>query len=215
MWKKVRFLVMCGTSLFPMFHAGCSSSVPGYGASTNELKALVIWNLLNQRSSVNLPRIIFVSTGTATGSVGVAAADNLCNTDASKPANSGTYMAILVTAATRVASVTANVGDGQVNWVLRPNTTYTRPDGTVIMTTNSAAIYVFGPNLTASIGTTGAGLWTGLGSNWTTNVATNCSDWTSTAPFGIYGTANLSTFSSIATGSLGCTNPASFYCVQQ
>ncbi len=211
------YLRRIGALFFAGFAAACSNTVEGYGSSANSLKTVVLWNLLNPRTgaSANPPRMIFVSAGFATGSVGLAGADTICNSDANKPANSGTYSALMVTSATRVASVTANVGDGQAGWVLRANTTYTRPDGTVIFTTNASGIYVFGPNMPASIGTTGAAIWTGLGSGWTTNTPTNCTDFTSTAPFGIYGTANMSNTSSIATGSLACTNSCSFYCVQQ
>ncbi|MBI3396638.1 MAG: DUF1554 domain-containing protein [Spirochaetia bacterium] len=163
------------------------------------------------------PKLIFVSNSTSSGNLGgIPGADSICNSDSAKPANTGTYKALIALAAVRVASLTANVGDGQVDWVLRPNQVYTRPDGTQIMTTNAASLYVFGPNLTNAIGTTGSALWTGLNGDWTT--AGGCgaawNDGTS-GVFGRYGVANAATQAAINGGNLACNNLGSLFCVQQ
>ncbi|HUJ16655.1 MAG TPA: LamG domain-containing protein, partial [Nitrospirota bacterium] len=50
---------------------------------------------------------------------GIGAADALCLKDGNYP-GAGVYKAFLVDAANRVASVSANAGDGQIGWVLRP-----------------------------------------------------------------------------------------------
>lgn len=164
----------------------------------------------------NPPGIIFFTTATTSGNTGgIPGADVLCNSDASKPANTGTYKALISLAGVRVASVTADMGDGQVDWVLRPNTVYTRPDGTVIMTTNSASIRVFGPNLTNAIGTSVNPTWTGLNTDWT--AAGGCANWTdgSGGPFGRYGVINANTLASINGGNQVCSSAANMYCVQQ
>ncbi|MBI3395102.1 MAG: DUF1554 domain-containing protein [Spirochaetia bacterium] len=163
------------------------------------------------------PKLIFVSNTTSTGNLGgVLNADAICNADLAKPANTGTYKAMIVSAA-RTASVTANVGDGQVDWVLRPSQLYTRPDGTVIMTTNAASIYVFGPNMTNAIGTTGIAAWTGLNTDWTTAGGCGVTAWTdgSAGAFGRYGTTNAAALAAIMGGNLSCINPSALYCVQQ
>ncbi|MCE9501611.1 MAG: DUF1554 domain-containing protein [Leptospira sp.] len=161
-------------------------------------------------------KLIFISNSTLTGNTGgIPGADSICNSDSAKPVNTGTYKALIVNPAIRVASVTADIGDGQVDWVLLPNQLYTRTDGTVIMTTNSASIYVFGPNMTNAIGTTGAALWTGLNTDWT--AAGGCVNWTdgTGGAFGRYGVANSSALAAINGGNIVCTNPSNLYCVQQ
>lgn len=102
-----------------------------------------------------------------------------------------------------------------MDWVLRPDTVYTRPDGTVIMTTNSASIRVFGPNLTNAIGTSPDPTWTGLNADWTT--AGGCVNWAdgTGGPFGRYGVINSPTLASINGGNIVCSSSSRLYCVQQ
>ena len=64
--------------------------------------------------------------------------------------------------------------------MLAPDTSYSRPDGTLIGTTNEAGIFVF--PLEASIETAGYSYWTGLGSDWTSS-SDDCGDWTQTAGY--------------------------------
>jgi hypothetical protein len=94
------------------------------------------------------------------------------------------YRAMFADGADRIASVTANTGDGQVDWVLRPWTAYVNEDGDLLAITDAAALLgvhdgVFA-NLTNAIdpGNNG-GTWTGLNQDWTAMPANeNCNNWT-------------------------------------
>jgi len=105
---------------------------------------------------------------------GISGADAKCMTDANYP-GSGTYKAMIVDGVNRVASVSANTGNGQVDWVLQPNTKYYLSDGTThIMTTDSNGIFVFGTwNTTIS-----PNRWSGLMADWRTDTANYCQGWT-------------------------------------
>ncbi|MBE7410986.1 MAG: DUF1554 domain-containing protein [Leptospiraceae bacterium] len=150
---------------------------------------------------------------------GISGADSICNSYVSKPANTGTYKAMIVLTGVRIASVTANAGDGQIDWVLRPNQFYTRPDGTPITTTNSVGLHDFASNLTNSFGTNATAVrmglnntndWTGGGGclNWTSN---NGGDW------GAFAFPQTTNSQALFGGNLSCTptNPSSLLCVQQ
>jgi hypothetical protein len=148
---------------------------------------------------------------------GVSGADAECNAN---PPNQGTYKALLVDGTTRVACTSADCGtsgvDEGVDWVLSPNTTYVREDGTTIIgTTSSAAIFPF--PLDASIGTTGLSYWTGLEDDWTTS-SDNCSGWTATSDvFANEGLADATDSQAITGLSESCATLAGafFACVEQ
>ncbi|MCZ8155854.1 MAG: DUF1554 domain-containing protein, partial [Leptospira sp.] len=81
----------------------------------------------------------------------IAGADTVCMNDSAKPTQSTVFKALLVDetgcsgSPCRRASITPNAGDGQIDWVFKPNTSYYRSDGTtLIMTTNGNAIFIFG-----------------------------------------------------------------------
>lgn len=173
-------------------------------------------------SSGSIPRCascrIFISTSTHNANFGttpasaITAADNFCNADATAISLGGTYKAMLVNSA-RVACSTANCGGGiseNINWVLYPNQTYYRADGTtVIGTTNASGIFSF--PLNNSIGTVADVVWAGFaGADWTN--AGN--QWTSTAS-AYYAQINLDFFYAISSGSGPGTYAHSVYCVEQ
>lgn len=95
---------------------------------------------------------------------GIAGADTTCNSDGNKPgAAIGTFKAFLVDPQNnmRRASVTADAGDGQIDWVLQANKQYRRSDGiTIVATSNAVRLFTF--PLTASFVTGMGGHWTGL-----------------------------------------------------
>lgn len=160
-------------------------------------------------------KLIFVSNLTQGNLGGISGADSFCNSDANKPVNTGSYKAFIVLPGFRVASVTANAGDGQIDWVLRANQLYIRPDGTVIMTSNSVSLFTAFP-LVNSVYTVGDAIWTGFtsGSDWT--AAGGCTGWTVTGGNGPYSVGNVVTFESLLFGgSIVCTNNNRLYCVQQ
>jgi hypothetical protein len=148
---------------------------------------------------------------------GISGADTLCN--ASPPA-AGTYKALLVDGTTRVACSSVDCAtDGAaegIDWVLTPDTTYVREDGTtVIGTTNSAGIFAF--PLTSSIGTLSVSYWTGLNSDWTTSDDT-CTGWTQTSgAFASEGLADADDDQAIMGVNESCATLAGafFACVEQ
>lgn len=116
------------------------------------------------------------------GANGIEGADNLCMDPANGYPGTGTYKALIVDGVNRIASLTGNAGDGQVDWVLNPNTNYYRSDGTtLIMTTNANGIHDFSVADLVNTFDTGS-YWTGLspfiGNEWTT-LADDCINWNS------------------------------------
>lgn len=159
----------------------------------------------------------FVSSAASIGNLGgIAGADAVCNSDAAKPSiTPNIYKAMIVDGTTRKASTTTNAGDGQIDWVLLPSTSYFRTNGTTqIMTTNANGIFPFG-TLTNSFETAAIPYWTGLNTNWTTS-ANTCSNWSSMAGNGQVGQATPTTNASISGASSPCNGAVPFLlCVQQ
>ncbi|MBL8019258.1 MAG: DUF1554 domain-containing protein [Leptospirales bacterium] len=130
---------------------------------------------------------------------GISGADATCNSNANKPgAATGTFKALLADDPTnaRRASVTANAGDGQIDWVLYANKQYRRSDGvTVIATSNANRLFTF--PLTVGFIAGAGGHWTGFGAGWTSD-ATNCAGWTN----GVAGTGRDGTDNGTGTGAI-------------
>lgn len=146
------------------------------------------------------------------GSPGISGADSRCMNDSNKP-NSGTYKAMVVDGATRIASTTANAGDGQVDWVLHATTEYRRPDGLIVMTSDANRIFVFGA-LTTSIAT--GTFNTGLNADWTTG--THCTGWTDNTAGGQrrFGNGSATAATAISQAQTGCNGATrGLYCAQQ
>ncbi|MDH5719974.1 MAG: DUF1554 domain-containing protein [Spirochaetia bacterium] len=116
---------------------------------------------------------------------GISGADTKCNNSMLNPDTSKQYKALLVDGAARAASP-------QVDWVLLPNIEYQRPDGTVIGTTNTNAVFNF-PLTNRFAPNDGTGMyypsyWTGLNSDWSTS-PNDCNDWN--APAAQFGTIGI------------------------
>ncbi len=169
---------------------------------------------------------IFVSATTTAGNFGsVSAADAICMADANKPAGSETYKAMLVEGTTRRACTTDNCSGGtseQIDWVLKPNTAYTRVDGTAIGTTD--AVGLLGASVTNSIAGGGT-VWTGIlyfedigriTERWT-NSGSDCNGWTdnSNGLAGQTGMADMTDYRYIDGGNPVCASTLGFYCVEQ
>ena len=154
-------------------------------------------------------KLITVSGGNGsfpngTGTTGIERADNLCLA-------AGNYKAVLVDGANRIASVTANTGDGQVDWVLHPDTTYKRSDGTEIGTTDAKGLL---NTFTNPVAASTLNVWTGLATGWVTS-ANTCSQWSDgTSTFnGVY--KNIAA-ASIAGGiASGCSLSIHIICAEQ
>lgn len=168
---------------------------------------------------------MFVSTGTVQGNISglgpttvpTTNADARCMSDSSYP-GTGTYKALLVNGTHRRGSITANVGDGQIDWVLHASTEYRRIDGTtVIGTTGANALFTL--PFTNSVHTVFITYWTGIFGDWTTqsSVGFTCADWTdnSGGPQAPYGAGNATDASSLTGSGNYCSDFKSLLCVQQ
>jgi len=152
---------------------------------------------------------------------GISGADAVCNSDADKPSGGGTYKAFMVDGVNRIASVTANAGDGQVDWVLHANTTYYRADGTtVIGSTGSTSLFNFPLSIAANpFNIVSTGYFTGMNAanDWTSS-ADNCSAWASNSA-GVNGTvSDGSSHAGILTAgsvTVACNNLSTIICVEQ
>lgn len=186
--------------------------------------------LLNQASSSSVTasvasqRRIFLSATTHDGNFAtIAAADSICNNDANRPATTSTYKAFLVDGTNRNACTSTNCATNgileNVDWVLQPNTTYYRSNGTTpIFTTNAAAIATF--NFTNSFTGTAAVYWTGMRgtpNTWQGSTANRCNFWTDgSAGFqGGTGLGNAVDNSGIRNTSPNCNVLQSLLCVEQ
>lgn len=161
-------------------------------------------------------------TAAATNADGnaIPEADNFCDQDRANPArNTGIFRAMLVDNANRIASVSANAGDGQAAWVFKPNRVYGKGRRTRrVFTSDANSIFVFG-TLRRSFGGGKTRYWTGLAADWTTST-NHCTGWTvnsAGANRGSRGRANQSDAAAI-TGSGGnnrCHRMNRVICVQQ
>lgn len=153
------------------------------------LTLLLLQSAANTGSS-DSSKYIFVTQGTHNGNFaagfanGIAGADSMCASEKAAnfgglPGASGDYKAIIVDGVNRQASATANLGDSQIDWVLRPNTPYYLPDRTLLMTTNANSVFV--GSLSAAIATSGSNWWTGMDGTWVSALACTGSVWANTA----------------------------------
>jgi Protein of unknown function (DUF1554)/Bacterial Ig-like domain len=158
-------------------------------------------------------KILYMANA-ATGNLGgIAGADNTCTTKATRPVGVVTAKA-MITAATRTACSVANCGNGnaQLNWVLRPNQHYVREDGAYVFLTDGNGIFTAYPG-EHDLGS-GLNFWDGLNANWTTR-GPNCANWTSTADTGAVGFDVVLNSVWLTGGTLPCTSPRPFVCVEQ
>lgn len=151
-------------------------------------------------------------------------ADTTCQTDAGTKGFTGTFKALLIAGigTIRTASVSANTGDGQIDWVMAASTNYVREDETTLIgTTNSAGLFTF--PLTNSISASAGQYWTAMGSDWT-STAFYCNDgggesWTfvgAGAGNSNIGDVSVTSSSAIFAGSQACaTGGIYLVCVQQ
>lgn len=158
-------------------------------------------------------RWIFLTTGTTIGNFGgIAGADAFCNGDGGRPDPGLEYRAFIVDGVNRVASVTGNTGDGQVDWVLIPDGEYYKDTSTSVGSTGPNALLIF--DLYTPI-SAGGFAWTGLETDWTTSAFT-CDGWVSTpATGGMRGNAGVLTTAMLGTASTGYTAASFIICVEK
>lgn len=142
-WEVSRYITV--TAVNDTFINGTRNFTIGLSPSSNDTSM----RLQDQTISMDIvdnDKIIFITTGTYTGILGgVYGADAICQADAKCPAGK-ICKTMLVDAGSdsRQASNTANLGDGQIDWVLKPFSTYVRNDTpTVIATTTANSLLPF------------------------------------------------------------------------
>jgi hypothetical protein len=164
-------------------------------------------------SGIVTQKAIVVPNDKHQGSLGgIAGADAKC------PAG---YKAMIADGVNRVASVTPNLGDGQVDWVLKPFTYYRNGANQLVFFTDGAALLGVQNNQTVPLANAitatdeGFGVWTGMLQNWTSDV--DCNNWTigtmassgrSANPTGVTNFINNG-------GASQCQWERRLYCVQQ
>lgn len=141
---------------------------------------------------------------------GVSGADQICNADPDRPSVLTSFKAFIASGATRRATVTSNIGDGQVDWVLMPSTQYRKPDGTIIGSTGANSLFVFNLTNPASATT----YWTGMNTSWQS--AADCSGWTNIGSTALVGNGANTTTAMISAAGVNCnvTNMG-LLCIEQ
>ncbi|AFM12879.1 DUF1554 domain-containing protein [Turneriella parva] len=160
---------------------------------------------------------IFVTNTVNNGILGGAAgADTICLADTANPmgAGNGSWKA-LIAGGGRLACSTPYCTGGSaenIDWALKPNTNYVRPNGLVIGNTNPAGIFVFPlSGIISDLATTF--VWTGLAGDWMTG--STCSGWTVTASSGDRGQVDKNDAQAINFAPDTCGTSQRLYCVEQ
>jgi hypothetical protein len=174
----------------------------------------------NAGGDLQSPRRIFVTSNSYQGNLGgISGADAKCLNDSNNPLGpgNGNWKAMVVDGSARRSCTTDGCSGGlgeQIDWVLKPNTTYARPDGTIIATTNPVGLFTFFlENAIAPLPSVYA--WTGLSSSWQTDT-NHCGGWTNTSQNGTLGKVGDVTSLAINSATDGCwTNTYRLYCVEQ
>ncbi len=200
-----------------------------------------VLSLAEIRTLASPTKRMFLTSTLTNGNMGdTSGADSICNTDSSRPDTEKVYKAFIVEGTNRRACTTANCSGGaaeNVDWVMRPNTTYyqpynsssvlTNPNSYPILTTNGAGILPTAATLLLNplntyIGASGTNTYNGFRSadDWMTGF--NCTGWTSTALFGESGFWGGSSSSIgdvnglLNNGAISCNAPSRpIICVEQ
>jgi hypothetical protein len=148
-------------------------------------------------------KYIYVTNSVYTGKLGgISGADAKCRADSNYP-GTGTYKALLADGTFRVASLNANAGDGQVDWVLLSNNDYYRlDDKKFIFTANSKDLFSFGSltfdnSFNSGFPDDNNIYWSGINASGGWITASDCTKWESTSGSGTYGEVNKTNASAI------------------
>ncbi len=117
-------------------------------------------------------RRMFVTSTILNGNLGgVTGADTTCSTDPSKPPT-GTYKAYVGVVGMRELS------PSEVDWPVAASMQYTRPDGTLITTSDSSKRLAVG-TLTNPVSAVGVSYWTGFDASHVVSLTSSCLGWNS------------------------------------
>lgn len=154
----------------------CFEGEYGNPLDTTAGTGLLFFNLDEGGSTEIDGNYMFFTDSPTNGTLGgPSGADSICNSDPGQP-RAGTYKAFLVDAINnRRASLTANAGDSQTDWVLAANTNYYRSDNTFIATSNSVSLLP--DTLAVPLDPTQSkAYWTAILTDWTVS-GNNCGSW--------------------------------------
>lgn len=161
--------------------------------------------------------IIFITQNAYPANVGKASNfDSSCHADPNYP-GTGNYKAMVVDGVSRRASITQNVGDGQIDWVFKANQAYIRPGGINIDTSNANGLFT--TSLSTPITTVSSDHWTGLNLDWTSYLDGACLKWTTNASYelGVAGDAYTQDIVTLTAGKglQNCSVNRELVCVEQ
>lgn len=176
-------------------------------------------------------RYLFVTqTGHNGDFGGIDGADDYCNAQIPNSLSAiphNLFKAMLSAGTNRRATVTPDIGDGQVDWVFKPSREYRRDDGTILFTSSANALIDFSSSpLDHPFVAGGSNIWTGLQPNWSDmGNSLTCNNWTdSSSSFaGETGESGKTSYSAIHYTPEDCsltdhsTNslPLSLLCIEQ
>ncbi len=195
---------------------GCA---PGY---TDSETATALFTLLNSKKTfITAATFPGDLTGIGGASTGIDGADNACMADANYP-GTGTYKALIADTTNRIASLTADTGDGQTDWVLTPDTCYFRSDNTTLIAATNGAALINVDNESAmrnSFGDTAINAWFGATMEWVSQDNTySCYNWTNSVSGSHFGLViSIPGTDTYTFGALGlqCNESHHLVCVEQ
>ncbi|MES0491591.1 MAG: LamG-like jellyroll fold domain-containing protein [Leptospirales bacterium] len=215
-------ILYLGTDQSSYYFKGSLDDVRVYNRALgpSEIKALVQQpnKKLMVTAATHSGDFINYAGGVATG---IAGADAMCQAEFGT-----TYKALIVDDINRRACTTGNCITGtalsgitqNIDWVLRPNVTYTRPDGIPLFTADGNGVWNFATSWYSPYSASLQIHYTGLTGNWLTNATTNlCQGWTSpiVTDTTISGREDRVDSTSISFGVSNCSVNYSLYCVEQ
>ncbi|TGL24929.1 DUF1554 domain-containing protein [Leptospira bourretii] len=170
--------------------------------------------LISMQILDNDKRLFVNSTLTKGNLGGIAGADATCSSDPKCPVGSQCKAMIATDSGIRRATITGDVGDGQLDWVLKPFASYVQSDNTTpIGTTNAVSLFTL--PIVNGIESPGVTTWTGFGTSWQSD-PNNCSNWTnSISGNGIVGSSSSNNVALLNNLNVACTSDLKFYCAEQ
>ena len=167
--------------------------------------------------SPDLPRLFLTSKMYLPATMnGIAGADTICTKEAGGPP----AKALLVDESgcsgqpCRRATVSPNIGDGQIDWPLMPNTTYYNADFSAVVATTGSNGLLPSTLLAPVTSTECLNQASGIDNDWTTRVGTTCGNWQqSTGEMGVGWFCSLSTRNFLNGGSMPQCSLIHFICV--
>jgi hypothetical protein len=148
--------------------------------------------------------------------VGIAGADLFCQTSANRPPQIAVAKAFLVGTGVRIASVSPNAGNGQMDWVLYPSKEYRKADGMTVIGATLGNRLLSLP-LTSGFSFVGDTLQlTGMNPDWTLPAGGDCAGWTGGGTNAGVSFGDLVDTGALHGGTMACSSgPIKLRCIEQ